>query len=255
MGGLMILLCALFLFLRSQIVLRIVSLAGPQAAMRQVSSYQGPIARKLFWFARLFSGLRLRTECFRGPPLPRVFLLISNHQSLVDIPALIVAMRRRDLRFVAKKELGRRVPYVSLASRIGGHALISRTGDFGAGKRELQRFAELCRDGICPVVFPEGTRSRTGDVNEFYAGAVRIILEHASVPVLSVAVDGGYHMSTAPRLLRSLRAIVYRVKPLSLYPAPRGKREIMELLGRVQQEITAQVESWRIAEGRASRRA
>ncbi len=104
------------------------------------------------------------------------------------------------------------------------------------------------------MVFPEGTRSRTGRVNDFYTGAVRIILEQSPIPVLSVAVDGGYHLSTLRRLLKNLRGARYRVKPLTLYPIPRGKREISELLVRIQAEIAAQVKVWRDAEAVTLRR-
>ena len=150
---------------------------------------------------------------------------------------------------MAKKSLSRGIPYASTSLRWGRHALISRTGDYRAGNMELRRFAGLTEQGICPVVFPEGTRSRTGRVNEFYTGAVRIILEQAPIPVLSVALDGGYRLSTLRQLLRNLRGAHYRVKPLTLYPAPKGKREISELLVRIRAEIEAQVREWREAEG------
>ena len=79
----------------------------------------------------------------------------------------------------------------------------------------------------------------------FNPGAVRIILEQESMPVLSVAVDGGHRIATIPRLLLHMRGSSYRVKPLTLYPAPHGKREILALLGKVEAEITEQVEIWR----------
>jgi 1-acyl-sn-glycerol-3-phosphate acyltransferase len=202
-----------------------------------------PISRKLFYLARVFGGLRMENERFKGT-LPRVFLMISNHQSLADIPALMLAFPSRDLRFVAKKELGRGLPYISTSLHLGHHALIYRKGNFRQGQRELRRFGALTRRGICPVVFPEGTRSRTGEVRSFFAGAVRVILEHSPVPVLSVAVDGGYRVSTLPRLMNNMRGTLYRVKPLTLYPAPRGKKEISDLLGRVEGEIIAQVREW-----------
>jgi 1-acyl-sn-glycerol-3-phosphate acyltransferase len=244
MGAWFMVLCALFLFLRSELVLRIDAALGPERAMQRVTRYQMPISRKLFSMARLFGGLRTEFERYKGS-LPAVFLVVSNHQSLADIPALILSFPNRDLRFVAKKELARGVPYISAALRLGRHALISRTGDFRQGHKELQRFGALTQRGISPAVFPEGTRSRTGKVSFFFTGAFRVVLEHTPVPVLSVAVDGGYRISTIPQLLNNMRGTLYRVKPLTLYPAPRGKKEISDLLGRIQAEITEQVRQWR----------
>jgi len=154
------------------------------------------------------------------------------------------------VRYVAKRELGRGIVYISRSLREGESALVSRTGDFGAGQRELQKLGDLSEEGICPVVFPEGTRSRSGRVQDFYNGAVRVILERHPLPVLSVALDGGHSIATVTRLLTRLRGTTYRVRPLTLYPAPHGKREIIQLLARLKTEITIQVESWRAADRR-----
>jgi 1-acyl-sn-glycerol-3-phosphate acyltransferase len=253
MGAALLVLCGLLLFLRSEMALRAAALFGPERAMDQVSRLQGPISRKLFFMARILGGLRADFEPFVGP-LPRVFLVVSNHQSLADIPALMVAFPRNDLRFVAKKELGRGLPYISASLRLGQHAIISRTSDYRRGQKELRRFAGLAKRGICPVVFPEGTRSRSGKVGAFLVGAFRVILEHSPIPVLSVAVDGGYRMSTLPRMLNNMRGTFYRVKPLTLYPPPHGKREITELLGRIEKEINEQVHAWRLGAVTGERR-
>jgi 1-acyl-sn-glycerol-3-phosphate acyltransferase len=249
MGSGFLMLCVLLIFLRADLVLRSLR-RRPVHLMQQVSSYQPSISRKLFFLARILGGLRMDFERYGGP-LPPVFLIVSNHQSLADIPALALSFPRHALRFLAKKELGRGIPYVSTVLRIGGHGLISRTANFREGQIELKRFAGLSARGICPVIFPEGTRSRTGRVRDFFAGGVRIILETAPLPVLSVAVDGGFRVSTMPKLLSRLRGTLYRVKPLTLYPAPSGKREITELLEKIHREIAGQVRSWREEEARA----
>jgi 1-acyl-sn-glycerol-3-phosphate acyltransferase len=254
MGPALVMICSLALFIRSELWLRFVARVRPERLMDLVTRFQPSISRRLFIFARILGGLR--TDFAQAPAgIPKVALIVSNHQSLVDIPALAVSFPFHALRYVAKRELSRGVPYVSTSLRLGRHALISRTGDYRQGQAELRRFASLADAGICPVVFPEGTRSRTGKVRPFYAGAVRIILEHRPMPVLSVAVDGGYRMSTVPRLLGNMRGTHYRVKPLTLYPAPHGKREIIDLLGTVEKEISAQVNAWRRGDARPKVRA
>ena len=169
-------------------------------------------------------------------------------QSLADIPAITLCFNRHGMRFVAKRELRRGIPYVSRSLRFGRSALVSRTRDFGEGQNELRKLAALAEEGICPLIFPEGTRSKTGRVREFFSGAVRVILERSPMPVLSVAVDGGQSIATIPRLLLHLRGATYRVRPLTLHPATRGKKEIMELLGKLKAEISEQVSRWRSTE-------
>jgi 1-acyl-sn-glycerol-3-phosphate acyltransferase len=244
MGSILFLLCALALFARGDLALALASRRGRSAVMDEVSRGQRALARKLFFLAGLLGGLRTEFTRFPGP-LPRVFLVVSNHQSLADIPALAQSFPHHGVRFVAKRELGRGILYVSRNLRKGESALLSRTSDFRAGQRELRRLGALSEEGICPAVFPEGTRSRSGRVQDFYNGAVRVILEGHPMPVLSVAVDGGHSIATITRLLTRLRGTTYRVKPLTLYPAPNGKREIIELLGKLKAEITGQVRRWR----------
>jgi 1-acyl-sn-glycerol-3-phosphate acyltransferase len=205
---------------------------------------QHPIVRNLVRFAAFFTGFRLEVDPWRGPPLPDRFLLVTNHQSMVDIPLLMWAFPRHDLRFVAKRELARRLPYISLSLRVGGHAVISRTSDFRAGARAMARLADLSARGISPAVFPEGTRSRTGEIGRFNSGAVRIILERAPLPVLSAAVDGGWRIGKLKGLAANFTRTRYRIRPLALHPAPRGKREILETLAAVEREIRAQVDAW-----------
>jgi len=247
MGAFLMIVCIFAVFFRSDFVLFLYAHFAPGRLMDKVTRYQPVISRKLFYFATRMGGMKSDLKRFPGT-LPPVFLIVSNHQSLVDIPAIAIAFSRNKLRFVAKKELSRGIPYVSRALRYGQHALISRKGDYRAGQKELRRFAALAHQGLSPVVFPEGSRSRTGMVRDFFSGAVRIVLEKESLPVLAVAVDGGYRMATLPQLLLHVRDTHYRVKPLTLYPAPKGKREITALLETVHDEIAAQVTEWRAAD-------
>jgi 1-acyl-sn-glycerol-3-phosphate acyltransferase len=242
-GAALLLVCVLVLFVRGEVALRLQVRRGPSRLRDYVSATMPRMARRIFTLARIFAGMRMDFRRFPGR-LPPVFLIVSNHQSLADIPAIAIAFSRHPLRFLAKKELGRGVPYVSAVLRLGRQGLISRTSNFREGQRELKRFAAMSKEGICPVIFPEGTRSRTGRVNEFYAGGVRVALETAPVPVLSVAVDGGYRISRLPQIIHGLRGTVYRVKPLTLYAAPRGKQEITDLLAKIHAEISAEVDAW-----------
>jgi len=249
MGSVFFMLSVLALFLRGDLQLMAVRRRGRAALMTEVSNGQRALARKLFHLAGLLAGLRTDFRRFTGA-LPRVFMVVSNHQSLADIPAIATVFPRHGVRFVAKRELGRGIPYVSQSLRLGESALVSRTKDFGQGQQALRRLAALSEEGICPVIFPEGTRSRSGRVQDFYAGAVRVVLERHPIPVLSVAVDGGRRIATITRVLLHLRGTTFRVKPLTLHPAPRGKKEIIGLLEKVKEEITGQVERWHRGEER-----
>ncbi len=246
MGTLVLILGGLGLFLRGQLVLWLTAIFRPRDAMRKVTEQQFSIGRGLAYLAG-FAGLRTDFQLYRGS-LPRAFLMVSNHQSLADVALLPLVFPGHHLRFVAKSQLKYGVPYVSLALRMGRHAVISRTGDYRAGRRAMVKLADLSAVGVCPAVFPEGRRSRSGEVQDFQSGAFRIILERSPLPVISVAVDGGYRIASLGRLLTKMRGTWFRIRPLTLYPAPRGKKEILDLLARIKSEISEQVRQWRTVE-------
>ena len=88
--------------------------------------------------------------------LPQQFLILSNHQSLLDIPLYMNFLRDRDLRFVAKDSLARHVPLVSEMLRVHEHAMIPRRGSPAKAMHILDSFAErILARGQIPVIFPD----------------------------------------------------------------------------------------------------
>jgi 1-acyl-sn-glycerol-3-phosphate acyltransferase len=196
--------------------------------------------------ARIYVRLRFIPEsAVPAAELPDRFLLITNHQSLADIAILVCAFPGRDLKYAAKKELKYGIPSVSVGLRLGNHAFINRRGGFSETMRSLNRLLNQPGDHICPVVFPEGTRSRTGRLGRFHSAGVRYILEHSDLPVVSAAVEGGYKVQKFLDFFTRLQGLVYRTKILSVYPHVRGKAETQELLNRIAGEIDVQLAIWR----------
>jgi len=248
MGTLLSLVCLLsllFMLLRSQANLKLHSIFDASHLFDFVSRDQVRVSRRAFAMGRLYKGIYHKVERIPGLELPPVFMIVANHQSLADIPGTLMAFPDRPIRFVAKKELKWGVPYVSSIARLGRHALISRSGDFKQGYKELRRLADMSRRGICPLIFPEGTRSKDGYVGRFHSGAVRAVLDKAPMPVLSVAIDGGYKINSLSQLFSDVRGMEYRVKFLKLHPAPGNKAEILEVLATVEKEIDEQLLAWR----------
>jgi 1-acyl-sn-glycerol-3-phosphate acyltransferase len=101
---------------------------------------------------------------------PRVFL--CNHQSQIDIPAMTAATNM-GVGFVAKKELGR-IPILAFWMRAVGCVFIDRSDKHGA--RKALENAALTLDSRPLVVFPEGTRSKTGKRLPIKLGGIRMAL-------------------------------------------------------------------------------
>jgi 1-acyl-sn-glycerol-3-phosphate acyltransferase len=113
---------------------------------------------------------------------------VSNHQSWFDIFALAGTLPGQ-MRFVAKKEMAR-IPLLGRAMRSAEHIFIdrqNRQAAFGA----YEEAAKAIRAGLSAVVFAEGTRSRTGQIQTFKKGPFVLAIA-AQVPVIPVYCAGTF---------------------------------------------------------------
>lgn len=206
------------------------------------------IPKRILSLTRFFLDFDVSFEVSPGLEVPAHCLIISNHQSFLDIPILGYCFSGNNVRFIAKHSLFNHVPLISQVLRIQRHARIDRTGKFSLTMKDLERLALESARGLSPVIYPEGTRSRSGAVGTFHGGAVRKIESITPLPVLAVALNGGYRASKFREILGSLRGKRYRVKALSLYPPPKGKAEVEILMQHARSEIQEQVERWQAEE-------
>ncbi len=116
------------------------------------------------------------------------FVVVANHQSILDI--LMLARLPREMKWVAKESLFK-VPWAGWMLRMAGDIPIRR-GDAESGGEALARARRYLDRGMSVMIFPEGTRSKTGTLLPFKSGAFRLALD-AGVPVLPIAVHGTAH--------------------------------------------------------------
>ena len=128
---------------------------------------------------------RLRVSGRRHLRPGRAYVLVSNHQSLADI-AILYGLRRQ-FKWLAKDSLFR-VPFLGWNMRMCGYIPLER-GDRQSIGRSFRRALVWLQDGMSVLVFPEGTRSRTGLLGAFKDGAFRLAIQ-ARVPVVPIALSG-----------------------------------------------------------------
>jgi 1-acyl-sn-glycerol-3-phosphate acyltransferase len=145
------------------------------------------------WFGRkiwgplgLFcAGAKLDVRRAPAPP-PGPVIFASNHESVLDIWVLFATIGR-SFRFIAKEELFR-LPIFGWYMRVGGHIPVDRSNHQRA-VASLARAGDVVRAGTSIVVFPEGTRSRTGRIQSFKKGPF-VVAKQAGVPVIPIAISG-----------------------------------------------------------------
>ena len=136
---------------------------------------------------------------------PQIFAV--NHSGLHDILSLSAYLPIQ-FRWVAKKSLFN-VPFMGWHMRRSGYIPIDRENP----RETIQNIITAANEisgGVNAVIFPEGTRSTTGDLGEFHTGAFALCLR-AGVPLVPIVVDGSCRV-IAPQTLRVNPGIVIRIK-------------------------------------------
>jgi 1-acyl-sn-glycerol-3-phosphate acyltransferase len=144
-------------------------------------------ARTVLWGA----GTPVRIEGLERIPREGPVVYASNHSSMFDIWALASALPG-SIRFVAKQELTR-IPVFGRAMLAAGHVAIDR----GSRARAMEAYTRAARVihelGVSTVVFPEGTRSRTGELLPFRNAPFGLAIA-AHVPLVPVYVHDTFRI-------------------------------------------------------------
>jgi len=115
----------------------------------------------------------------------QVYVIVSNHQSLADIPVL--SHLKLDTKWLGKAELFR-MPALGWMARMAGDVPIQRS-DRRKGATAMLRCARYLRQRCSVVFFPEGTRSTDGHVLPFNEGPFQLAIRE-QVPILPLVVEG-----------------------------------------------------------------
>lgn len=115
----------------------------------------------------------------------RAYVVVANHESNAD--PFLLSWLPWDMRWVAKEELFQ-MPVLGWTFKFSGDIPLRR-GDGESVRATMDACRDSLRSGISIMMFPEGTRSKTGELLPFKDGAFRLAIE-AGVPVLPVAIEG-----------------------------------------------------------------
>lgn len=163
------------------------------------------------------------------------FIVMSNHQSLHDIPVLYCALPGR-IRMVAKAELFR-VPIWGRAMLAAGFVRVERANR-GRAIQSLRDGASMLRDGTRLWIAPEGTRSHDGRLGPFKSGGFHLALD-TNTRILPVVIDGTRHTlpANSARVRLGQSTTVTVLPPVD--PRAYGKERRRELIAEVRSVIEA----------------
>jgi len=166
-------------------------------------------------------------------------IFVANHQSLYDIVGIIWYLRKFHPKFVSKKELGKGIPSVSFNLKYGGSVLIDRKDPKQAlpAIKGLGEYIE--KHNRSAVIFPEGTRSKTGVSKKFSENGLKILCKYApNAFVVPITINNSWKMtkfgSFPMGLGNSLEFIIH--KPIAV-----KNNTFEEIFAQTEKEITENI--------------
>lgn len=185
------------------------------------------------WLVRI-SGARVTVVGKVDVPDDQPVMVVSNHQGDFDIPLLMVHLGR-PVGFIAKRSLGK-IPSIGSWMRLSGCLFLERESPRQAVLLVRQAIESL-HTGDSLVIFPEGTRSGTSEMQEFKRGSLSIGPK-AGVPILPVTIDGSWQLKRPGNLwVRGADVTITIGATIPTAEMPRDEQK--ELAGRVETIIRA----------------
>jgi len=157
---------------------------------------------KIFW--------QMKVEGLENIPKEGALIIASNHVSYLD-PAVLVASMNRKIYFITKKEVFKNIIVSFILKKLNAFPVDRENIDILAFKKAINILQEKEILGI----FPEGTRSSNGDLQELKLGVIKIAMK-TGVPILPVGIIGTHKIY--PRGIKF--PILFKHKIIVKYGAP-----------------------------------
>jgi 1-acyl-sn-glycerol-3-phosphate acyltransferase len=182
----------------------------------------------------LISRIKLKVTGLENFSHDKAYVFVSNHASLYDIVTLQKSIPN-NMAMIFKKELAR-IPFFGWQLYLGPYVMIDRK-NYESAMRSIDEAKEkLVKKNISMVVYAEGTRSKSGEIQPFKRGAFRLASQ-VGFPIVPVTISGSNKIMPKKTFkLRSGTIHVHFDKPISSEGIESRKDE-MELMNKVREII------------------
>jgi 1-acyl-sn-glycerol-3-phosphate acyltransferase len=179
-------------------------------------------------------------------PTGSAVVVVSNHQAILDIMQITLMGQPYPPAFIARTRYQKWVPHVSACIRMLRCPLIDPKRDRVGAVKTIRRAARELPNGI--LIFPEGHRSRDGEVRPFRTVGLEALLRAKRVPVYIVVTDGLWKARRFVDNIFGIHHIDAWTAAYGPFEIPEAKAEIPAFIERLRDEIVRRLEEHRAAE-------
>jgi 1-acyl-sn-glycerol-3-phosphate acyltransferase len=155
------------------------------------------LSRHGFGMILKITGVKTRVHGPAGIDFSRPLVMVCNHLSNLDGPLLFSALPCRPRALIKSEAL--RIPLIGLVLKLAGFVFVDRENPQQRQEALSEAVEKIKKKHYTFLVFPEGTRSQDGRIQNFKKGGFKIALA-AGVPVLPVKISGSHQLLPPGRI-------------------------------------------------------
>ncbi len=172
-------------------------------------------------------------------------LVAMNHQSIIDIPIAFLCVVGGYSRIITRERYRTGLPLISHMIRLYDHPTVQ------PGERistEIRRLRRLAMTSVHPIaIFPEGTRSRDGEMGQFNTAGLRTLLSARTWKVHAVVVDGLWRATRAGDFARNLKSMRVKSEEVGAYDFNHKTDDAAQFAAKLEKDIRAGLDDMRRA--------
>lgn len=135
-------------------------------------------------------------------------IIVLNHQSLLDIPLGVTVLESGYFSLVTRRRYARRIPLISHLTRLCGNPIVDPAATAGDARRMLKQLRAAARESQVPLmIYPEGTRTKDGEIGPFRQAGMGLMLRARPFEVHAFVVDGLWQHAKFKDLIGNLSEI------------------------------------------------
>lgn len=185
------------------------------------------------------------------PALPRLpagpgTLVIMNHQSVLDIPLVVASLDGAYPLIVTRRRYFRWIPLISHMTRLYQYPMVDPTANADQARQSLSKLGVVAREASSPMaIFPEGTRTRDGQIGRFKTRGLEAILSQRTWTIYVIVADGFWERAKMRHFVNGMGRIHARFETLGPFHWDEPGQDPRPFIAGIRQSMVGRLSSMR----------